>query len=118
MLIQTPNNNVCSLHPQYSVDLSAVSSLLQKTFADLKVDPKNYHVQLSVPRVLNTNTQAELLRVLFEKFGVRSVNLTHQSILALYAYNATSGIVVDIGERMDIVPVIDGEKLLKRGFDE
>ncbi|XP_042211572.1 uncharacterized protein LOC121858983 [Homarus americanus] len=93
---------------KYSVDLSAVSSLLQKTFADLKVDPKNYHVQLSVPRVLNTNTQTELLRVLFDKYGVRSVNLTHQSILALYAYNATSGIVVDVGERMDIVPVIDG----------
>lgn len=48
------------------------------------------------------------MRVLFDKFGVKSVNLTHQSILALYAYNATSGIVVDIGERMDIVPVIDG----------
>ncbi|XP_069949380.1 uncharacterized protein [Cherax quadricarinatus] len=93
---------------KYSVDLSAVSSLLQKTFAELKVDPKNYHIQLSVPRVLNTNTQTELLRVLFDKFGVRSVNLTHQSILALYAYNATSGIVVDVGERMDIVPVIDG----------
>lgn len=95
--------------PQYSVDLSAVSSLLQKAFAELKVDPKNYHIQLSVPRVLNTNTQAELLRVLFDKFGVRSINLTHQSILALYAYNATSGIVVDVGERMDIVPVIDGK---------
>ncbi|XP_071514586.1 uncharacterized protein [Panulirus ornatus] len=93
---------------KYSVDMSAVSSLLQKTFASLKVDPKNYHVQLSVPRVLNTNTQTELLRVLFDKYGVRSVNLTHQSILALYAYNATSGIIVDIGERMEIVPVIDG----------
>ncbi|XP_068248556.1 LOW QUALITY PROTEIN: uncharacterized protein [Palaemon carinicauda] len=93
---------------KYSVDLSAVSSLLQKAFADLKVDPKNYNVQLSVPRVLNPNTQAELLRVLFDKYGVKSVNLTHQSILALYAYNATSGIVVDIGERLDIVPVIDG----------
>ncbi|XP_069994038.1 uncharacterized protein [Penaeus vannamei] len=93
---------------KYSVDLSAVSSLLQKTFADLRVDPKNYHLQLSVPRVLNSSTQTELMRVLFDKFGVKSVNLTHQSILALYAYNATSGIVVDIGERMDIVPVIDG----------
>lgn len=108
LIVSYCTTDPCSLPPQYSVDLSAVSSLLQKTFADLKVDPKNYHLQLSVPRVLNTNTQAELLRVLFEKFGVRSVNLTHQSILALYAYNATSGIVVDIGERMDIVPVIDG----------
>ncbi|KAK7071836.1 hypothetical protein SK128_000429, partial [Halocaridina rubra] len=93
---------------KYSVDLSAVSSLLQKAFADLKVDPKNYNIQLSVPRILNPNTQTELLRILFDKFGVKSVNLTHQSILALYAYNATSGIVVDIGERIDIVPVIDG----------
>ncbi|XP_066965934.1 uncharacterized protein [Macrobrachium rosenbergii] len=93
---------------KYSVDLSAVSSLLQKAFADLKVDPKNYNIQLSVPRVLNPNTQAELLRLLFDKYGVKSVNLTHQSILALYAYNATSGIVVDIGDRLDIVPVIDG----------
>ena len=93
------------------MDLSSISSLLQKAFTDLKVDPKNYHVQLSVPRVLTTTTQAELLRLLFDKFGVRSINLTHQSILALYAYNATSGIVVDVGERMDIVPVIDGESL-------
>ncbi|CAL4061323.1 unnamed protein product [Meganyctiphanes norvegica] len=93
---------------KYSVDLSTVSSLLQKTFAELSVDPKNYHLQIAVPRILNTQTQAELLRILFEKFDVKSVNLTHQSILALYAYNATSGIVVDIGERMDIVPVIDG----------
>ncbi|XP_076064584.1 uncharacterized protein LOC143038846 [Oratosquilla oratoria] len=93
---------------KYSVDLNAVSSLLQKTFADLKVDPKNYNLQLSVPRILNPNTQVELLKILFDKFECRSVNLTHQSILSLYAYNATSGIVVDLGERMDIVPVIDG----------
>ncbi|KAB7505523.1 putative actin-26 [Armadillidium nasatum] len=92
----------------FSVDLNAVSSLLQKTFNDLKVDPKNYNIQLSVPRVLNPHTQAELLKILFDKYGVKSVNMTHQSILALYAYNATSGIIVDIGERLDVVPVIDG----------
>ena len=49
-----------------------------------------------------------LIYHLKNRFGVKGVNVTHQSILALYAYNATSGIVVDIGERMDIVPVIDG----------
>ena len=46
---------------------------------------------------------------LVRRFGVKGVNITHQSILALYSYNASSGIVVDIGERIDVVPVIDGE---------
>ncbi|KAF2365593.1 Pleckstrin domain [Trinorchestia longiramus] len=93
---------------KYTVDLTAVSSLLSKVFSELKVDPRSYNLQISVPRVLNQHTQSELIKILFEKFGVKGVNITHQSILALYAYNATSGIVVDIGERMDIIPVTDG----------
>ncbi|XP_018019805.1 uncharacterized protein LOC108676261 [Hyalella azteca] len=93
---------------KYTVDLNAVSSLLSKVFSELKVDARNYNLQISAPRILNQHTQSELIKILFEKFGVKGVNITHQSILALYAYNATSGIVVDIGERMDIVPVTDG----------
>ena len=49
--------------------------------------------------------------ILFEEFGVRSVNMAHQAVFAMYAYDARSGIVVDMGERMDIVPIVDGYKL-------
>ncbi|KAF4523575.1 hypothetical protein B566_EDAN014323 [Ephemera danica] len=93
---------------KYSVDLTAVVGFLQKIFQDLNVDQKLYDVILSVPRSFNASTQTELLNILFDQFGVGAVNMTHQSVLALYAYNATSGIVVDIGERMDIVPISDG----------
>ena len=31
-----------------------------------------------------------------------------QALLALYSYNSTSGIIVDIGERMEILPIYDG----------
>lgn len=65
--------------------------------------------QMSVPRHLNTETQAALLRILFDTFGAKAVNLTHQSVLNLMSYNATSGIVVDIGERIDVVPIMDGK---------
>ena len=37
--------------------------------------------------------------------------MVHQSIIAMYSYNAHSGIVVDLGERMDIVPIVDGYKV-------
>lgn len=71
--------------------------------------------QVNVPRRLNAETQAELVRVVFETFGASAVNLTHQSVLCLLSYNATSGIVVDIGERIDIVPIMDGQLVTLNG---
>ncbi|XP_037070966.1 actin-like isoform X2 [Pollicipes pollicipes] len=93
---------------KYSVDVPALAGLLQLTFRELRVSPADYSVQLSLPRSFNTATLGEILRLLFDKFGAQGVNLTHQSILAMWSYNATSGVVVDVGDRMDVVPVIDG----------
>ncbi|XP_043226846.1 uncharacterized protein LOC122383995 isoform X4 [Amphibalanus amphitrite] len=93
---------------KHSVDVQALSGLLQLTFRELRINPSDYCVQLSLPRSFNTATLGEILRLLFDKFGAQGVNLTHQSILAMWSYNATSGVVVDVGDRMDVVPVIDG----------
>jgi actin-related protein len=90
------------------VDIAAIPGLLQKVFQDLNVDQRSYDVILSVPRSFNAKTQTEIINILFDQFGVSAVNMTHQSVLALYSYNATSGVVVDIGERMDIVPINEG----------
>lgn len=64
-----------------------------------------------MPKRLNHATQSELVRLLFDDFGLQSVNLTHQSVLSMLSYNSTSGIVVDIGDRIDIVPIMDGYML-------
>ncbi|XP_059468680.1 uncharacterized protein LOC132192643 [Neocloeon triangulifer] len=93
---------------KYSVDVNAIPGLFQKVFNDLNVDQRMYDVVLSVPRSFNKRTQTEIVNILFDQFGVNAVNMTHQSVLALYSYNATSGVVVDIGERMDIVPINEG----------
>ena len=42
-------------------------------------------------------------------YQVKAISLVYQPIMALYSYSVTSGIVVDIGERCDVVPVIDGK---------
>ena len=101
---------------KYSVDVPALSGLLQLTFRELRINPADYCVQLSLPRSFNTATLVEILRLLFDKFGAQGVNLTHQSILAMWSYNATSGVVVDVGDRMDVVPVIDGEYMSQDGL--
>ncbi|KAJ1521565.1 hypothetical protein ONE63_003221 [Megalurothrips usitatus] len=93
---------------KHTVDLAAVSGLLRVVFQSLSVDPRDYGVVVSVPRTLDAATQSRLVGELFDRFGVRSVLLSHQTVLALYAYNAGSGVVVDVGERTDVVPIMDG----------
>lgn len=51
----------------------------------------------------------EVLSILIGQYGVAGVNMVNQSLLIPYIYNATSGIVVDIGERIEIVSIMDGE---------
>lgn len=93
---------------KHTMDLAAVSGILRVVFQSLSVDPHDYGVVLSVPRTLDAATQSRLVADLFDRFGVRSVLLSHQTVLALYAYNAASGVVVDVGERTDVVPIMDG----------
>uniref|UniRef100_T1ILG7 PH domain-containing protein n=1 Tax=Strigamia maritima TaxID=126957 RepID=T1ILG7_STRMM len=93
---------------RFSVDFNAVVGLLTKVFTDLNVDPTEFQIQLSLPRTFTVQTQTEVLRILFDDFRVRSVNLTSQTVLSLLSYNTSSGIVVDVGERLDVIPIIDG----------
>ncbi|GFR11272.1 putative actin-9 [Trichonephila clavata] len=93
---------------QHSIDVDLVEGLFKKIFHDLNVDPTEYTVQVCLPRSLNTNVQNALVKLLLEDFEVKSVSLTHQTLLTLYAHNVSTGIVVDIGDRMDILPVVDG----------
>jgi actin-related protein len=96
---------------KYSVDLVALCGLLLKVFQELRVDPKRTELQLSVPRNFNDKTKVAIAALLFDEFGVKSVNMGHQAVFALYSYSATTGIVVDIGERMDIVPIVAGYRV-------
>ena len=48
------------------------------------------------------------MNLLMKQYKVSAINMINQSLLIPYIYNATSGIVVDIGERIEIVSIIDG----------
>ena len=50
--------------------------------------------------------------MLINTFHVHGVNIVNQTLLSLYSYNSMSGIVVDIGERLEIVPVTDGKRVI------
>lgn len=60
------------------------------------------------PANFSDKIKEDFMNIFVKTFGVKGVNIVNQTLLALYSYNAMSGIVVDIGERLEIVPVTDG----------
>ena len=67
-----------------------------------------FQVMLSTPQNLGDKLKEGLMKILVEQLHVRGVCMVQQSLLALYSYNAMSGIIVDIGERLEILPIYDG----------
>jgi actin-related protein len=96
---------------KYSVDQTALQGILEKIFKDLNLEPSHYQIQLSVPRAFGDKTKIAIASMLFDEFGVKALNMGHQSVFAFYSYSARSGIMVDLGERMDVVPIVDGYKV-------
>ncbi len=63
---------------------------------------------LSVPQNAPVSLIGDLLRLLAREFGVQGLSIARHPCLVLYAYDVTTGVVVDIGDRLNIVPIIDG----------
>ena len=95
----------------YTIDQIALQGIFEKIFKELNLEPTEFEIQLSVPRTLSDTTKQAIAGMLFEEFGVPSVNMAHQTIFSFYSYNAKSGIMVDLGERMDVIPIMDGYKV-------
>jgi len=90
------------------VDLNALKGFMQKIFTDLKITPNNYRLILTLPRRIDKKCRQSILELLFHTFEMRSVLMCHQSVISFWAHSAENGIVVDIGERCDIIPVSQG----------
>ncbi|XP_021342763.1 uncharacterized protein LOC110443095 isoform X2 [Mizuhopecten yessoensis] len=92
----------------FNVDTEVMPAVLQKIFTDLNIDPSKYWIMMSTPQNLADQLKAALFEILVGQFQVKGVCMVMQSLLALYSYQKTSGILVDIGQRMEILPICDG----------
>jgi len=93
---------------KFGVFMDCFSDLFRHIFDQLDVDPKHFKVLLSIPQNFAPTVKLRIMEILFDQFGVQGVTAAHQNILALYAYDVTTGVVVNVGDRVDITPVLDG----------
>ena len=86
-----------------------MTAMFSEIFQQLGVDSCQYSVMLSTPQTLSDSLRAGLMNALIENLGVQAVCMVQQSLLALYSYRTTTGIIVDIGHRIEILPIYDGK---------
>lgn len=86
-----------------------LSGTLQGCFKETSASSSQ--VLLSVPNTTSDHTRGRLCELMFGELQIASVAICGQAILALYAYGLTTGVVVDLGHRMEILPVTDGKLL-------
>ena len=106
-----PTRQKLRMDQETSVPIRYVHFFLLHIFKELKVEPSSAKVIMTLPQNYTEKDKELLMEVLLENLSCEAACLLDQSILALYSYGATSGIVVDIGDRTDIVPIVDGYKI-------
>ncbi|ESO89889.1 hypothetical protein LOTGIDRAFT_164583 [Lottia gigantea] len=107
------SNLVYPVHPsnkidKFTIDWKVIKVLFQKIFTELKINPSQHWVMLSTPQSLGDNLKEGLMEVFINQYNMCGVCMVQQSLLSLYSYKATSGIIVDIGQRIEILPIYDG----------
>lgn len=84
--------------------------LWEYTFMDvLKVNPADHPVLLTEPPYNPKVSRERMVQIMFETFGVPSLNISIQGVLALLGQGRTTGLVLDSGEGVThTIPIFDG----------
>ena len=89
-------------------DVAALEPMYGALFRQLGVDPAEKQVILTEPQRLTASDRVAIAEIMLETFGVPSLYMKNQTLMSLYSYGATSGVIVDIGDRTDVIPVDQG----------
>lgn len=75
----------------------------------LQLNPQDYPVLLTEPPYNPKPNREKIVETMFETFGVPSLNISIQGVLALLGQGRTTGLVLDSGEgTTHTIPIFDG----------
>lgn len=99
-------------------DWNKFETLLHYIFySELKVAPEDVSILIAESPLNPKKNREKLAETLFETFNVQNIHIANSSMLALYSYGITSGIVIDSGFGLtSVVPVYEGYPLPYASF--
>ena len=76
---------------------------------ELRVDPEEHSMLQIQPPLFTAKDQCKATQIAFETFGVCQSYIGISSVLSLYAYGKSTGVVLDSGKSVShVVPVHEG----------
>ncbi|KAH9496313.1 actin [Bulinus truncatus] len=99
-----PSNKV----DQFNIELQYMGSVFNYIFTQLNIVAADHWAMVSTPQNLADSLKKGLMEHLVDKFNMKGVCMVQQSLLSLYSYKATSGIILDMGHRIEVLPIFEG----------
>lgn len=92
-----------------TTDWKDMQLLWQHVYSELNVPHDQHPVLLTEPPLNPTRNRAQAAEIFFETFNVPALSVQTQSILSLYAFGRTTGVVLDSGDGVtSCTPVYEG----------
>ncbi|XP_072448128.1 actin-like protein 7A [Chiloscyllium punctatum] len=92
------------------LDWNGAEAILAYIFEkEMKVQPEDHAVMVADPPLSPTTNRERIAELLFDTFNIPAIHITRQSLLSIYAYGCTSGLVVESGHGSScVVPIHEG----------
>ncbi|KAL2781878.1 actin-like protein 7B [Daubentonia madagascariensis] len=110
---ETPLKLVNPLKHGIVVDWDCVQNIWEYIFhTAMKIPPEEHAVLVSDPPLSPSSNREKYAELMFETFGIPAMHVTSQSLLSIYSYGKTSGLVVESGHGVShVVPISEGDVL-------
>lgn len=93
-----------------NVELDSIESIIAFVCENLSITSENTEILIITSHKLTDRHNSQYLNFLLnsDRFKFKSATLINQSLMSLYSYNANIGIIANLGEKIDIVPICNG----------
>ncbi|XP_016069171.1 PREDICTED: actin-like protein 7B [Miniopterus natalensis] len=111
--MQSPLKLVNPLKYGVVVDWDCVQSIWEYIFhTAMRILPQEYAVLVSDSPLSPSSNREKYAELMFETFGIPAMHVTSQSLLSIYSYGKTTGLVVESGHGVShVVPISEGNLL-------
>lgn len=90
--------------------MESIEAIISYVVENLNIVCENFEVVIITTHKLSDKVNVQFLNLLLneDKFKFKSATIINQTLMALYAYNSNIGVIANLGEKIDIVPICNG----------
>ena len=114
---------VCPLNPEADPDWDQLQRVWEHVFErELHMDVREHPLLLTELPTMSESAKMRMVEVMFEVFHCPALYVANAGVLSLYSQGVTTGLAIDCGNRLQIVPIVDGVAIehaihkTRRGF--